>query len=61
MKKYPPALTVTKLYKYRAADIFCFSWPSQGKLDLNSYKADRDAAAKSVNAIADSLRKLSRF
>jgi esterase/lipase superfamily enzyme len=43
---------------YRAADVFCFSWPSQGKLDLPSYKADRDAAIKSANAIADSLRKL---
>lgn len=43
---------------YRAADVFCFSWPSQGKLDLPSYKADRDAAMKSANAIADSLRKL---
>ncbi|MGJ5081801.1 alpha/beta hydrolase [Bradyrhizobium sp. HKCCYLS3013] len=43
---------------YKAADIFCFSWPSQGKLDLASYKADRDAAAKSANAVADSLRRL---
>jgi esterase/lipase superfamily enzyme len=43
---------------YKAADVFCFSWPSQGKLDLNSYKADRDAAVKSANAVADSLRKL---
>lgn len=43
---------------YHAADVFCFSWPSQGKLDLPSYKADRDAAVKSANAVADSLRKL---
>ncbi|MCC8963381.1 alpha/beta hydrolase [Bradyrhizobium sp. Pear76] len=43
---------------YKAGDIFCFSWPSQGKLDLASYKADRDAAAKSANAVADSLRRL---
>lgn len=43
---------------YKAADVFCFSWPSQGKVDIPSYKADRDAAAKSANAIADSLRKL---
>jgi esterase/lipase superfamily enzyme len=46
------------MHNYRAADVFCFSWPSQGKLDLPSYKADRDAAMKSANAIADSLRKL---
>jgi esterase/lipase superfamily enzyme len=44
--------------RYMAADVFCFSWPSQGKLDLPSYKADRDAAVKSANAVADSLRKL---
>jgi esterase/lipase superfamily enzyme len=43
---------------YKAADVFCFSWPSQGKLDIPSYKADRDAAVKSANAVADSLRKL---
>jgi esterase/lipase superfamily enzyme len=43
---------------YKAADVFCFSWPSQGKLDLPSYKADRDAAVKSANSVADSLRKL---
>lgn len=46
------------MHNYKAADVFCFSWPSQGKLDLPSYKADRDAAAKSANAVADSLRKL---
>lgn len=46
------------MHNYAAADIFCFSWPSQGKLDLPSYKADRDAAVKSANAVADSLRKL---
>ena len=46
------------MQSYGAADIFCFSWPSQGKLDLPSYKADRDAAIKSADAIADSLRKL---
>ncbi len=43
---------------YKAADVFCFSWPSQGKLDIPSYKADRDAAVKSAYAVADSLRKL---
>jgi len=43
---------------YRAADVFCFSWPSQGTLDLTGYKADRDASMKSAHAIADSLRKL---
>jgi esterase/lipase superfamily enzyme len=46
---------------YRAAEVFCFSWPSQGKLDLPGYSADRDAALKSANAIADSLRKLFTF
>jgi esterase/lipase superfamily enzyme len=46
------------MHNYKAADVFCFSWPSQGKLDLSSYKSDRDAAMKSANAIADSLRKL---
>jgi esterase/lipase superfamily enzyme len=44
--------------KYEADDIFCFSWPSQGKLDVPSYIADRDAAVRSANAVADSLRKL---
>ncbi|HEY8337510.1 MAG TPA: alpha/beta hydrolase [Tardiphaga sp.] len=48
-------------HNYRASNVFCFSWPSQGKLDLPSYKADRDAAMKSANAIADSLRKLFAF
>jgi esterase/lipase superfamily enzyme len=43
---------------YKAADVFCFSWPSLGILDVPSYKADRVAAAKSANAVADSLRKL---
>lgn len=43
---------------YNAADVFCFSWPSLGILDIPSYKADRVAAAKSANAVADSLRKL---
>ena len=48
-------------HAYRAADVFCFSWPSQGKLDVPSYKADRIAALKSAQAIADSLRKLFAF
>ena len=46
---------------YRAAEAFCFSWPSQGKLDLAGYRADREAALKSASAIADSLRKLFTF
>jgi esterase/lipase superfamily enzyme len=45
-------------YAYRAAEVFCFSWPSQGQLSLPGYTADRDAALKSANAIADSLGKL---
>src|SRR6185295_18906241 len=43
---------------YRAADVFCFSWPSLGKVDSSSYKADQKVARESANAIADSLRKL---
>jgi esterase/lipase superfamily enzyme len=48
-------------YAYRAADVFCFSWPSQGELSLPAYQADREAALKSADAVADSLRKLFRF
>src|SRR5262249_5804087 len=48
-------------HAYRAADVFCFSWPSQGKLDVRSYEADRSATLKSAQAIADSLRKLFAF
>ena len=48
-------------HAYRAANVFCFSWPSQGRLDVSGYKADRIAAFKSAQAIADSLHKLFAF
>jgi len=46
---------------YKAAEVFCFAWPSQGRLDLPGYLEDREAALKSAEAVADSLRKLFAF
>jgi esterase/lipase superfamily enzyme len=40
---------------YGANDVFCFSWPSQGKFDLGSYLTDRSNAYASGKAISLSL------
>lgn len=45
-------------HAYRAADIFCFSWPANGKVDLENYRLDRVDAGKSGAAIADALAHL---
>lgn len=43
---------------YRAADVFCFSWPANGIVDIDNYKKDRKSAAASGAAIADALSQL---
>ena len=43
---------------YHAADVFCFSWPANGKVDLENYLLDREDASKSGAAIADALAHL---
>jgi esterase/lipase superfamily enzyme len=43
---------------YRAADVFCFSWPANGIVDIQHYGLDRVAAEKSGPAIADALAHL---
>jgi hypothetical protein len=40
---------------YKAANVFCFSWPANGKVNLDDYQADRVDAEKSGQAIADAL------
>ncbi len=40
---------------YKAANVFCFSWPANGKVQLDDYQADRVDAEKSGQAIADAL------
>lgn len=40
---------------YKAADIFCFSWPANGQVNLADYKEDRKDAERSGQAIADAL------
>ena len=43
------------LSAYKAANVFCFSWPANGKVQLDDYQADRVDAEKSGQAIADAL------
>lgn len=45
-------------HAYRAADIFCFSWPANGIVDIPNYKQDRIDAEKSAAALADALAHL---
>jgi len=45
-------------YRYRFADIFCFSWPSAGELSLTAYDHDRRYADASGGAIALSMVKI---
>ena len=40
---------------YAAQDVFCFSWPSQGKFGLGPYLKDRSSAYESGDAIALAL------
>jgi esterase/lipase superfamily enzyme len=40
---------------YKAANVFCFSWPANGKVNLSDYSEDRRDAEKSGQAIADAL------
>lgn len=40
---------------YKAANVFCFTWPANGKVNLDDYRADRVDAEKSGQAIADAL------
>ena len=40
---------------YKAANVFCFTWPANGKVNLDDYQADRVDAEKSGQAIADAL------
>src|SRR6478736_197236 len=42
-------------FAYRAADIFCFSWPANGRVNLADYRLDRLDAESSGQAIADAL------
>src|SRR5215210_2482046 len=42
-------------FAYRAADIFCFSWPANGRVNLTDYRLDRRDAEQSGQAIADAL------
>lgn len=45
-------------YRYKFADIFCFSWPSAGELSLTAYDHDRRYADASGGAIALSMVKI---
>ncbi len=45
-------------HAYKAADVFCFSWPANGIVDLDNYKLDRVDAQKSGPAMADALAHL---
>jgi esterase/lipase superfamily enzyme len=40
---------------YKASDVFCFSWPSQGQFGVSEYFKDRSSAYMSGNAIACAL------
>lgn len=46
---------------YKAEDIFCFSWPANGRVNLDDYRKDRDDALASGDAIADALAQLFAF
>jgi esterase/lipase superfamily enzyme len=43
---------------YRAADVFCFSWPANGIVDRENYALDQADARASAKAIAHALKKL---
>jgi esterase/lipase superfamily enzyme len=45
-------------HAYGAADVFCFSWPANGIVDLENYQLDRDDAKASAPAMANALAQL---
>jgi esterase/lipase superfamily enzyme len=46
---------------YRSQELFCFSWPANGRANLKDYKLDQVDARKSAAAIADALLGLFEF
>jgi esterase/lipase superfamily enzyme len=42
-------------FAYKAANVFCFSWPANGRVNLSDYREDRRDAERSGQAIADAL------
>lgn len=46
---------------YGSKEVFVFSWPTRGKVDLADYRADQDSSERSSAAVADALTRLLEF
>ncbi|HEX2725324.1 MAG TPA: alpha/beta hydrolase [Beijerinckiaceae bacterium] len=45
-------------HAYGTDNVFCFSWPANGVVDLDNYRLDRDDAKASAPAMANALAQL---
>ncbi|MFC1460591.1 alpha/beta hydrolase [Microvirga arabica] len=48
-------------YAYDANEVFCFSWPANGRVNIPDYLLDQEDAKASAPAIADALSQLFAF